>query len=201
MIVKVYEDLENFDEFNFNVDNIKDILSGIKMLKGEEYSNTILNFNYKYILTSNDININPISLNNDTILSNLNGYDNLFLFPEVSGQIEEAVIIALAVDASVATTAGTSAIACFVIENAAAIAIAANIAISVGVSMALNGIMQLLSPTTSFSSDPAQAQQKQSSLFNGAPLIREQGGSVPLWYGSSYIGGVLVSSSISTAEG
>lgn len=198
MLVKVYEDLENFEEFNFNVHNIKDILSGIKMLKGEEYSNSILNNNYKYILTSNDININPIGLNNDTILSNFNGYDNLFLFPEVSGQtgIEEAAIIAIAmagIDAGIAVeTAVTIAMVMVTVGEAL---------VAVGVSMALNGIMQLISPTTSFSSDPAQAQQMQSSLFNGAPLIREQGGSVPLWYGSSYIGGVLISSSISTAEG
>lgn len=198
MIVKVYEDLKNFDEFNFNADNMRDILSGIKMIKGEKYSNNILNSNCKYILTSNDININPVSLNNDTILSNFNGYDNLFLFPEVSGQtgIEEAAIIAIAmagIDAGLAAeTAVTIAMVMVTVGEAL---------VAVGLSMALGGIMQLLSPTTSFSSDPAQAQQKQSSLFNGAPLIREQGGSVPLWYGSSYIGGVLISSSISTSEG
>ncbi len=199
MIVKIYENLENFEEFNFNVDNIRDVLSGIKMLKGEKYSNKILNNNYKFILTSNDTNNKPIGLNKDTFLSNFNGYDNLFLLPEVSGQtgFEEAAIWAAVV--STATEIGIGAEAAVMIGEFAVLT--AQVLVAVGVSMALNGIMQLLSPTTSFSSDPAQAQQMQSSLFNGAPLIREQGGSVPLWYGSSYIGGVLISSSISTAEG
>lgn len=200
MIVKVYEDLENFDEFNFNVDNMKDILSGIKMNKGEEYSDNILYKNCQYILTSNNPEVVPISLNEETFLSEICGYDNLYIIPETSGELPAAVVAAISMAAADAAMAiGLSA--GLATTFASAVVMAAEIIVAVGVSMALNGIMQLISPTTSFSSDPAQAQQMQSSLFNGAPLIREQGGSVPLWYGSSYIGGVLISSSISTAEG
>jgi predicted phage tail protein len=45
------------------------------------------------------------------------------------------------------------------------------------------------------------AQTKQSSLFNGAPIIREQGGIVPLCYGEGFAGGVLISSSITSTQG
>lgn len=200
MIIKVYEDLENFDEFDFNVDNMRDILSGIKMNKGEEYSDNILYQNCQYILTSNNPEVTPISLNEETFLSEICGYDNLYIIPETSGEIPVPIIAAIwAASVSAATSAGIGATAAVLIGEG--VVLAAQIIVAVGVSMALTGIMQLISPTTSFSSDPAQAQQMQSSLFNGAPLIREQGGSVPLWYGSSYIGGVLISSSVSTAEG
>jgi predicted phage tail protein len=200
MIIKVYEDLENFDEFDFNVDNMRDILSGIKMNKGVEYSDNILYQNCQYILTSNNPEVTPISLNEETFLSEVCGYDNLYIIPETSGGVPAPLVaVIMAYGASIAATVGLSVSAGVTLGTA--MVFAAQVIISVGVSMALNGIMQLISPTTSFSSDPAQAQQMQSSLFNGAPIIREQGGSVPLWYGSSYIGGVLISSSISTAEG
>ncbi|CAB4169151.1 COG4723 Phage-related protein, tail component [uncultured Caudovirales phage] len=200
MIINVYEDLDTFEEFEFKADNMKDILSGIKMIKGQEYSDNILQTKYQFILTSNDKAIFPISLNKDSFLSNLTGYDNLFLFPDISGELPAAFIpLIWAAAVETATAIGIEAGAAVLIGEAAVMA--AEAVVAIGVSMALNGLMQLISPTTSFSSDPAQAQQMQSSLFNGAPLIREQGGSVPLWYGSSYIGGVLISSSISTAEG
>jgi predicted phage tail protein len=71
---------------------------------------------------------------------------------------------------------------------------------NIGVSMALNAVMSLLSPTPEFSSDPAFAQQKNSALFNGAPMIREQGGIVPLVLGNPFCGGVLISSGVTTEE-
>lgn len=200
MIINVYEDLDTFEEFILEVDNMKDVLSGIKMLKGQEYSDKVLKSNYRFILTSTNKDTPTISLNPDTFLSNLTGYTNLFLIPDISGELPAAfipLITAAAFEASAAI--GLSFGAAMVAAEVAVMA--AEIIVAVGVSMALNGLMQLISPTTSFSSDPAQAQQMQSALFNGAPLIREQGGSVPLWYGSSYVGGVLISSSISTAEG
>ena len=202
MLVKVYKDLKTVQEFQLEVENIKDVLCGLKMLAGEELTDSLLLIPHKYVLTTQEDKY--ISLIEETALTDLSKFKVLSIFPNVSGEdfgISEAAVIAAAAESAAAVAAGDSVIAAVIIENAATVAMAVNAVIAVGISMAINGIMQLLSPTTSFSSDPAQSQQKQSSLFNGAPLIKEQGSPVPLWYGESYCGGVLVSSSISTSEG
>ena len=190
MLIRVYKDATEFDEFRLVVDGIQDILSGIKMIKGQEYTDSIINENYKYILISKNTEIEPVALTEDTLLSSFNEFDLIVILPEIIGA-DPATITAIYVGLGLVaegTTLSTGVI------------LATQLVIAIAVSMAVAGIMSLISPTTSFSSDPAQA-QKQSSLFNGAPIITEQGGSVPLWYGESYAGGVLVSSGVSTSEG
>jgi len=54
----------------------------------------------------------------------------------------------------------------------------------------------LLAPSPEFDSDPSEAQRKDSSLFKGPPNINEQGGSVPLNYGKSLAGGVIISAGL-----
>lgn len=187
MLIRVYKDSNKFDEFKFQVTDIREVLSGIKMVKGQDYTNKLINENYKYILIPKDTSIDPISLNQDTVLTSFNDFDTIVILPDVSGADPVSIV---AIWAAVGVTTTTTSTLVFVTQ----------MVIMTAASMAINGIMSLLSPTTSFSSDPSQA-QKQSNLFNGAPMITEQGGSVPLWYGESYAGGVLVSSGVSTTEG
>lgn len=198
MLIKAYKDLVDFKEYSIEALNMKEVLLGLEFQESIEFVHNILYKPYIFILKT--FEGKAIVLNKECFLINLDQFKELFIFPEVKGSdptgITEAAIISAAIDASVAV-GGDSLIAAFVINNAAIIA---STIVYAGVSAGLMGIMQLLSPTTSFSTDPAAAQKK-SSLFNGAPIITEQGGSVPLWLGESYAGGVLVSSGITTAEG
>ena len=193
MLIKVYSDVNEFEEFSLEVTNIKEVFSGLKMLKDEDFTNNIINNQYLYLLQESSES-KPLLLTEEAFTSELNGIEILHIVPAIEGK--DPFSIGLAIGWAL-TDIGLASAGAFVLGNAAIIGSIA----MVGLSMALNGIMQLLSPTTSFANDPAASQQKQSSLFNGAPVIREQGGSVPLWYGESYAGGVLISSSLSTAEG
>jgi predicted phage tail protein len=91
---------------------------------------------------------------------------------------------------AVASTTGMTLATTLMIMNTIAL-----LAISTG----LNMLMSALSPTPEFSQDPAAAQNK-SNLFNGAPIVRNQGGSVPLIFGNPYCGAVLISSGAFTEE-
>lgn len=69
-----------------------------------------------------------------------------------------------------------------------------------GLTIGLQYLMNALSPTP-HTSDPVQAQTSVSNLFNGARIINEQGGVVPLAYGECFAGGTLISSSVTTIQG
>ena len=72
------------------------------------------------------------------------------------------------------------------------------VAATLGVSLLLSGIIQLISPS------PEQAKNKESKssyLFNGAVNTTRQGNPVPLGYGQMLIGSQVISSGIHTREG
>lgn len=158
-------------------DNIKAILSGLKMQFGTELTDSLLHENYKYVLMNEAEPENAIALDAAVVGSTLEGFDTLFIVRDIDGNGQAIV-------AAIPLLAGTVA--------GAVVATIINIAISI----AIAAIMQALSPTPEFSSDPAEAQTKKSALFNGAPIIREQGGIVPLILGAPYCGGVLISSGV-----
>jgi predicted phage tail protein len=183
MQVRVFKDLNNFDEFEFEVSSIKEVLSGLKLHKGQEYTNNIIENNYKYILIPFNEEDKPVVLIPDVILSDLSDFNTLLIIPEIEGEVPAVAVAAvLGVSATSATALIVTAV------------------VNIALSMALNMVMSLLSPTKEFSSDPSSAQKNNSNLFNGAPLIREQGGSVPLAFGEGFAGGVLISSSLTTVE-
>ena len=198
MKVKVFEDLNSFEEFEFEVSTIKEILSGLKLHKGKEFTDKIIENNCKYILLPKDDEGKPVALVPDVVLADISEYETLLIIPEINGEVSAAVVAGAlyGAGAAAAVTAGTATLTVTLVSYAVAAVI--NIAIS----MALNMIMSLLSPTKEFSpsSDPASGQKNNSNLFNGAPLIREQGGSVPLAFGEGFAGGVLISSSLTTVE-
>lgn len=195
MWVNIFKDINNFEQFQIESDNIRNILNIIELQKDKKYVDEIAKNNYRYILIdSSEINT-PIYLTEEVILSTITGYDNLFIISEIVGEVKAALLIPYIT--AMAGGAGG-------LLSAGAVAVAANIAaavINIAISIALNLVMNALSATKTFSSDPAHAQKKESSLFNGAPTIREQGGVMPLAYGNGFCGGVLISSSISTVEG
>lgn len=188
MKVKVYgivkEELEE-EEFDFEVTSISSIISLFNLHKGSEFVKDLLETKYYYILTNEGKPETSICLMPEVILSEFSGFDTLLIVPEISGDIPVPIILAgwLATAASISTLAAETILA-----------VVGNMLIAV----ALGAAMQMLAPSPEFTSDPSTA-QKASNLFNGAPLIREQGGSVPLVFGNPYCGGVLISSGVSTA--
>lgn len=189
MLVRVVNSLEDIDSFDVNLKNIREILNYIKFVKGKEYTDKIINEKFNYILVDSKENLEPLVLLPEVILSDIIGYDTLFIVTDIKG--EEPIS---------ATTGFVVAISAATGISAGAVAFVANMAIMMAVSFALNTVMSLLSPTPQFSSDPSTSQTKQSNLFNGAPAIREQGGSMPIIFGNCFCGGVLISSSVQTYD-
>ena len=70
--------------------------------------------------------------------------------------------------------------------------------ISLGVSLALSGIAQLLAPRPQATATPEKADNQPSLAFDGAVNTMGQGGPVPLGYGRLLVGSAVVSIGFST---
>jgi hypothetical protein len=181
MLIKCYGVLDKPEvDLEVKSNNMKEILSLLKLHFGQEFTDTIINNPFFFVLGNSQDEKDLLVLSSEVLFSDFSGYDILHIYPEASGEIVAAAVMAvLAVSEAVATV----------------IAVVVNIALSIG----LNMLMSMLSPTAEFSKDPAYSQNV-SNLFNGAPIIREQGGSVPLIFGNPYCGGILISSGLTTEE-
>lgn len=180
MHIKFLGELEQYESKELFVENLKQVLMGIKHHYGQELADKLINDGYKYVLYDSKYPEKAISIHPQMATMNFAEYDTLLIVPDVGGDLP--VLPAL--------------IAYVGVVAAYAITIIVNIALSIALSM----ILSLLSPTPEFEADPAAAQKLDSSLFNGAPNIREQGGSVPLAFGRPHCGGVLISTGISSEE-
>jgi predicted phage tail protein len=187
-MIKVIVLGEHAEEFNLEARTLREILSLLKIQKGKEWTDRLLDGKYKYLLAKEDDLENMIGLAPEVVMSDFEGFDYLIIVPEVSGEEPFSISFAmLGTTAALATTA----------EVVAAYAITA--VLTIAASYAINMVMSLLSPTPEFSTDPG-TQQQTSSAFNGAPIIRNQGCSVPLVFGNPYCGGVLISSGLFSEE-
>lgn len=184
-VIRAHDDVLSAD---LHVNNIKGILAGLKFQFGEELTNSLLHDNYKYVLMRGDDPESAIALAPEVLLSSFADYDRLIIVRDLHG--ETGIEIGAAVAAAIGATGVTATVVAAVV----------NIVVAVAVSMAVSTIMQAISPTPEFASDPSEAQKKTSALFNGAPVIREQGGIVPWILGAPYCGGVLISSGVSSED-
>jgi predicted phage tail protein len=183
---------ENPEVFELFASNIKEVVSLLRLQKGDSFADELLNNNYKFVLADSAREDSFIALVPEVVFSSFEGFDTLLIVPEIEG--EDPVSLGLAIGWAL-TDIGLATAGAFVLGNAFAVGLVAAMAISIG----LNMLMSALSPTPEFSSDPA-AQQNKSNLFNGAPIVRNQGGSVPLIFGNPYCGAVLISSGAFTEE-
>jgi predicted phage tail protein len=188
---------ENPEVFELFASNIKEVVSLLRLQKGDSFADELLNNNYKFVLADSTREDSFVALVPEVVFSSFEGFDSLFIVPEIEGEFPLALTGLWASVATAATSAGLSAgTAVFLAEAAVLLA---NAVLAIGLSMGLQMLMSALSPTPEFSSDPAAAQNK-SNLFNGAPIVRNQGGSVPLIFGNPYCGAVLISSGAFTEE-
>jgi predicted phage tail protein len=193
MLVKFYGELDKYEPINLEVTDIRQVIAGVKHTHGNEISELLLQNEYKYILCNSQNLEDMVALHPGLVSMNFGHYDSLLIIPNVEGQTGVEIMLFFGASAAfMASTAGMLA------------AFAINMVLAAAISIAVGALMQLLSPTPSFTRDPASTQASanklESNLFNGAPNIREQGGSVPLIYGTPMCGGVLISAGISTEE-
>ena len=183
---------ENPEVFELFASNIKEVVSLLRLQKGDSFADELLNNNYKFVLADSAREDSFVALVPEVVFSSFEGFDLLFIVPEIEGN--DPVTIGMFAMAAFTAVTGVAI-------TGAPIWLAGVIGgiIMAGVSIGLNMLMSALSPTPEFSQDPA-AQQNKSNLFNGAPIVRNQGGSVPLIFGNPYCGAVLISSGAFTEE-
>jgi predicted phage tail protein len=181
--------MQEDESFELHANSLKEVLSLLKLQKDEEYVSKLVTENYKYVLVNGEDYENMIALTPEIATSSFDGFDTLLILPEIEVEGEEPFMIAAVL------ILGTSASTGAVIATAAVLAIMASIAVS----MAVSAIMSAISPTPEFGKDPS-SQQQESNLFNSAPVVRNQGGSVPLIFGNPYCGAVLISSGLFSEE-
>jgi predicted phage tail protein len=181
---------ENPEVFELFASNIKEVVSLLRLQKGDSFADELLNNNYKFVLADSTREDSFVALVPEVVFSSFNGFDTLLIVPEVEGNEPISATSAIAIAASAATSG---------VISAATAAFIMNTVIMMAISIGLNMLMSALSPTPEFSQDPAASQNK-SNLFNGAPIVRNQGGSVPLIFGNPYCGAVLISSGAFTEE-
>jgi predicted phage tail protein len=181
---------ENPEVFELFASNIKEVVSLLRLQKGDSFADELLNNNYKFVLADSTREDSFVALVPEVVFSSFEGFDSLLIVPEIEGKTGIELAGAAAVAGALASATGMSLATALFIVNTITL-----MAISIG----LNMLMSALSPTPEFSQDPAAAQNK-SNLFNGAPIVRNQGGSVPLIFGNPYCGAVLISSGAFTEE-
>lgn len=77
----------------------------------------------------------------------------------------------------------------------------ATVAFSVGVSLALGGVAQMLAPQPKFDGPSEQDQANQPSyVFNGAVNTTAQGQAVPVGYGRMIVGSAVISAGVSVED-
>ncbi len=186
--------LTNYDEGMESLvipyNSLREILSYLKFIKGQEVIDEILNNKYTYLVQK--LGEDPIPLLEEVILSDLSAYDSIFILKVVEG--EDPFSVGAALFATFDILGGVS-VTTFTVAS-----YIAGSAILLAGSIGLQYLMNALSPTP-HTSDPVQAQTSVSNLFNGARIINEQGGVVPLAYGECFAGGTLISSSVTTIQG
>lgn len=194
MLVKIYKTLNECIDFETALKDTREIFNSIKHTLGEDVTDSILYTEHLFIGT---IGERADALTPTTLFSDISLYEELHIIPKVEGN--EPVSATMVMSASISATAAVAGGGGTILMSAAmasVIAGIANMAIAIGISMAVSAIM---TPDSSYGSDPAKA-QKQSKMFNTALTINEQGGSVPLTYGNPFCGGVLISSGISSID-
>jgi predicted phage tail protein len=175
------------ESFEFYANSLKEVLSLLQLQKGEEFTSNLIKEECKFILANSEDYENMLPLTSEVLFSSFEGFDSLFIIKDIEG--EEPISLGVSAAAALGATGAA----------ATAIAYAVTFVVLIAVSLAVSAVMSALSPTPEFAKDPS-AQQQESNLFNSAPLVRNQGGSVPLIFGNPYCGAVLISSGLFSEE-
>jgi hypothetical protein len=173
-------------KLELEAENLNQALAGISFALGEAVAKSLMTTPTVFLLRQQNNPENITVLRPDLGIMTFAEYDTLICVPEVTGEIPvPAILIGVLVAAGVEATIA-----------ATALALIGNILIAT----AISAVMSALSPTPEFRTDPSEAKTKRSSLYNGTPILTEEGGSVPLMYGNPFCSGVLISAGLSSEE-
>ena len=197
MLVTVIKDFSVFAEAEVQGATLPVLLNGLKQAVGKQVTDFVTQNVMKYVLVDTSGRLKPIGLCKEVAFGEFKGFNRLVICTQdsvVEGS-DPGTLIVMAIGATSMVTAATATAAASLTILGMVTAFAINLAIGFALSM----LMSLLSPTPTFGDDPANTQAT-SSLFENAPLIRKQGGSCPLIFGSPYCGGVLINIKISSSD-
>ncbi len=184
MIIKFFGEFSDIPSIDLKVKQFNQVLAGIQNILGQEIIDKIYEEKFFLIAFDEQFPDRVVCINSLPDLD-LSGFTHFYFIPEVCGEITAALVT---------TVLGVTGMA------ATITAIVANVIIAVALSAITNAIMSAITPTNTFSSDPSRAQTAVSSLFNGPVNVFEQGGSVPIVYGTPFCSGIVINSSITTEQ-
>lgn len=184
MLVRIVRGLTDVIEVETSFTSLRSILNYLKQLYGEEFTKELMEQEYKYVLVDSTNRLNPVAIGYEIALQDFSMFDSLILTKDVSGEGDAIAGVILQGAGGATAQAALGAV------------------INVGLAIALSYAIAALSPTPEFNTDPSTSQSdaRTSNLFNGAPLIREQGGCAPLVFGHPFCGGVLISTGVTTSD-
>lgn len=186
--------LAKYESFSVEVSTYRQLLAAMRGRYGESFFQEAKDILAKHLFKLKDFD-EFLALDESLVDMELEAFSEYFIIPEFEGEISAAIISALI--STSASAAGAGAVGASI---SAGVGAALAIAVNIGISLAIGAIVQALTPTPEFKTDPANAQLKRSSLFNGAYNVYNQGGSVPLCFGNPFCGGVVVSSGLYSEE-
>jgi len=174
----------NFGDFYAHIRHGK-----FKVIRGEKKTGEALCFEQLSMHFRSPVHIVPVprgSKNNKGIATVLIGV---------------ALIAASAVTMGAATPGAGGLLAAEAVSLGSLGSITAGQFLMLGASLALGGVMQMLTPTPKINDYTSREDKKVSFLFNGAINRQEQGGAVPIIYGGPIqVGSILVSGGVRINE-
>ena len=142
------------------------------------------------------VSVGAFDLSEDE-LSHPTGQQEIKIVPVVAGAGAVGRIIAGAALIALAFAVGAGAFGVALAKNLGAIAVAKGI----GISLAIGGVSQLLSPVPTVPQGPNTEQDPRKSYsFSGVQNTSRQGVPVPVVYGETLVGSVVVSAGIDTVN-
>jgi predicted phage tail protein len=170
--------------FECEVDNLLQLIDYLKNNK-EIYWNEIKDKKLSYTLAMESGEAQALYPN--MLSSTISNYDILVISEKLVGHYGlTAIVTGLLIGIGVGETiAGVAAVVIVAVGYAV-------------LSWAVGQVIQALSPTNSIAGDSSQSQKRY--IFNGIPNIKEQGGSIPLFFGEGLFGGLVIGLVIKTID-
>lgn len=188
MKIIIAQSLEDYKVFESPAKTVGAAFNYIKYKEGVDFIKNIVTTPHKFLLIDSTEKNKPVEFKAELLNTVIVGYDTLYICNSIEGEwaLAGVIVAALAITGVYALVAQ---VVIYIILMAILLVIEYL-------------IIQALSPTPGFQEDPARSQGElaQSNLFNGASVIREQGGITPLIFGNPFAGGVLINSSILTSD-
>jgi predicted phage tail protein len=131
------------------------------------------------------------------------GQQEISIVPVLAGAGATARIIAGVAIAALSFGIGAIASAGVTLGGLAGIGTVATIGVGIGVSLALGGVAQLLTPTPKINTPGTSEDNndpRKSYSFNGIQQTSRQGVPVPIVYGETVVGSVVISAGIDTVQ-